>query len=153
MKSGKVRKINSSSSSSFILKTLFSSMLSYRVERLPQDRQPNLWRHLTRFILTTSGKFAINQLSTHGYWSEISVAGLGQRHWNLETSSAVVEFPPLYLPASVPFSASIPSLKNYHIEMWHQPSNIFSLLISPKHNDMYPLICTKCWWHWHDKFG
>ena len=23
--------------------------------------------------------------------------GLGKRHWNLETSSAVVEFPPLYL--------------------------------------------------------
>ena len=51
-----------------------------------------------------SGKIAISQLSTHGYWSEFLVAGCLStptssdygRHWNLETSSVLVEFPPLY---------------------------------------------------------
>ena len=48
---------------------------------------------------------AISQLSTHGHWGEFLVAGCpstpnsldkGKRHWNLETFSAVVEFPPPY---------------------------------------------------------
>ena len=52
-----------------------------------------------------SGKITISQLSTHGYWSEFyggempfdtKKFWLGKRHWNLETSSVVVEFPPPY---------------------------------------------------------
>ena len=55
----------------------------------------------TSFKSTTSGKIAISQLSTHGYWSKVfgggmpfhtNQYGLGKRHWNLETSSVVVEF-------------------------------------------------------------
>ena len=39
------------------------------VGRLPQGRQPNLWRHFTRFNSTASRKITISQLSTHRYWS------------------------------------------------------------------------------------
>ena len=73
-----------------------------RVGHLAQVRQPNSWWHFTRFNSTNSGKIAISQLSTHGYWSKFLVPfhtnqfGLGKRHWDLETSIAVVEFLPLY---------------------------------------------------------
>ena len=35
-----------------------------RVGRLPQGRQPNLWRHFTRFNSITSGKISISQVSS-----------------------------------------------------------------------------------------
>ena len=50
------------------LKMSFSSTLS-------QGRQPNLWRHFTRFNSTNSGKTAVSQLSPLGYWAEFLVAG------------------------------------------------------------------------------
>ena len=61
-----------SSSSSYILKTSLSSKLSY-CRMLAQGRQQNLRQNFQRFNSTTSGKIAISQLSTHGYWSEFSV--------------------------------------------------------------------------------
>ena len=55
-----------------------------RVRCLPQGRQSNLWQHFTRFNSTTSGKIAISQLSTHGYWSKI-LAGFPRILENLES--------------------------------------------------------------------
>ena len=81
---------------------------------ITQDRQRNLWRHFTRFNSFTSGKIAfmkmpvfhpwvLEQVFSDGMPFHTNQFGLGKRHWNLETSSAVVEFQPPYHWCSVHF--------------------------------------------------
>ena len=72
--------------------------------KLGSDVCPNFWQHVTKFYSTTSGKIAISQLFTRVLERDFGGGmpfctnqfGLRKRHWDLETSSAVVEFPPPY---------------------------------------------------------
>ena len=111
---------------------ILSSTLSYRVGCLPQGRQPNLvLQEVTRPLVKKSpsasypsmGKRVLERIFSGGMPFLTKQFGLGKRHWNLETSSAVVEFPSPYRTSSRQIFSTIikkcrlPEKWNTHTEL------------------------------------